>query len=149
MAFDLTAALERVEELLLDTANVRFSEEEITAAVRLALAELSLAAGEGVALEGLDGALETTFAEHLAHLVALGGAGFAALARAGSRADWELQDAGEFANLNRWAEQRLLEFRALLNRAYPDANARMRDQRRSLAPWAGWADDFGEREEGG
>lgn len=145
MSITLNVAIERVEGLLRDSANVRFSEADLALGVRLALAEIWLAAGELLALEGLDGALETSLPAHLEALLATGGAGYAALARAAARADWEMQDAGEFRQLHRWGEERLRDFRALLRQTYPVETARLRDQRRSAAPWAAWTDDFGER----
>jgi len=145
---DVNTVVERVAGLLLDPERVKYGEAEMLAGLRLALGELSLRAGEAYLLTGLDGAMETTLPETLETLLVIGAAGYTALARAGARADWELQDEGEFQRLRSWAEGRLEDFRKVMRSLYPAHVPRVHGQYRSQAPWAAWHGTLGEEEEG-
>lgn len=147
-ALDVNTVMERVAGLLLDPERVKYGEAEVLAGLRLALGELSLRAGEPYALAGLDGVTETTLPATLETLLVIGAAGYAALARAGARADWELQDEGEFQRLQSWAEGRLGDFRKVMGTLFPANMPRVRDQHRSQAPWAAWHGALGEEEKG-
>jgi hypothetical protein len=138
-ALDVNTVVERVAGLLLDPERVKYGEAEVLAGLRLALGELSLRAGEPYALAGLDGVTETTLPATLETLLVI---------RAGARADWELQDEGEFQRLQSWAEGRLGDFRKVMGTLFPANVPRVRDQHRSQAPWAAWHGALGEEEKG-
>ena len=145
MAATLASMITRVEDFVLDGANVKFTEANITDALRQAVSDISLAAGVAITLDGLDGAAATTLPARLEGTLVTGAAGFLGLMRAGARADWESQADGEPKRLGEWGSYWLKYFRNRLDGYYPAETGRMYDQRRSAAPFASWADDFGEK----
>jgi hypothetical protein len=145
MALNLAAVITRVENFCLDASNVKFTEANITDAVRQALGDISLAAGEVILLDGLDSAAETTLPARLEGVLVTGAAGFLGLMRAGARADWESQSDGEPKRMGEWGSYWLKYFRGRVDDYYPAGTGRMFDQRRTSAPFASWADDFGEK----
>jgi hypothetical protein len=140
----LTDLITQVEGLLADAGNVKWSDAEITNGLRLAMSEASLNAGELLTLTGLDSAPATTLPALVEGILALGGAAYCAVQRVAAWADWESESL-ESAQLQGWGEARLQDFRTLLRQAYPAETTRVRDQRRSTAPFAAWTDDFGEQ----
>jgi hypothetical protein len=144
MAMTLAEATERAAIVLGDVGNLKWSAAEVAAGLAQALGEMSLAAGQALTLAGLEGAAATTLPATLERALVTGAAGWCAVMRAGAKADWESQSQGEPQRLAEWGDRRLVEFRAQLGQVYRD-EARLHGQRTSSAPWAGWADDFGER----
>ncbi len=145
MAYDLATVITRVENFCLDASNVKFTEASITDAIRQALGDMSLAAGVVLTLDGLDSAAATTLPARLEGALVTGAAGYVALMRAGSRADWESQSQAEPKKLQDWGSYWLKYFRGRLDDYYPAETGRMYDQRRTSAPFAAWADDLGEK----
>ncbi len=119
MGLTLTTATDFVELLLADSSNVKWSTSEISFAIRQALGELSEAAGQAFTLNGLDGAAATTVPALLESALISGAAGFCAVIRVGSRADWESSAEGEPARLSAWGAARLGEFRSQVKAKYP------------------------------
>lgn len=145
MAYDLATVITRVENFCLDASNTKFTEASITDAIRQALGDVSLAAGVVLTLDGLDGATETTLPPRLEGSLVSGAAGYAAMMRVGSRADWESQSQDEPKKLQAWGSYWLKWFRGRVDDYFPAESGRMYDQRRSAAPFAAWADDLGEK----
>lgn len=133
MPLNLTAALQRAAALLGDAAQEKWTPTELTCALRSGLGEMNLAAGQPLALEGLDGAAVTSLPESLEQTLCLGAAGIAALARAAAQADWPEQPPGQADPLRTWGEARLADFRAQC-RQYFGAS----EPRRTTQPWAAW-----------
>jgi len=146
MAVTLASLITRVEDFVLDASNVKFTEANITDAIRQALADVSLAAGVVLTIDDLDSATDTTLPPRLEGALVCGAAGFLGLMRAGSRADWESQADAEPKRLAEWGQYWLKYFRGRVDDYYPAESGRMYDQRRSAAPFAAWADDFGEKD---
>jgi hypothetical protein len=144
MAFDLTTIQARAAALLMDTGNELWSAADVTNAVRMALYEMSLAAGSPLTLSGLDMAASTTVPALLEGALIVGAAGYAAAARQADKADFEV--ASEAKELKPWAEARLREFRSMLEQMYPAGSARLANMRSSSSPWSSWKDDFGEKD---
>lgn len=125
MTLTLTDALTRLRALLVDSGSVGvWSEETLTAGLRQALAEASLAAAADCAgevvftLAGLDGAGETSLPARLEGLLCWGAAGYAAVVLG-------LEELGrqrllpQGIPLREWGEQRLKEFRFMLAAEFP------------------------------
>jgi hypothetical protein len=122
MAATLSSLTDRVEALVMDIGNRIFDTSTIAEGIRLALGEYNLARESAalapVTLSGLDGAALTTLDSGHESLLVLGGAGYAAAARAVDRAEsFELDK--EARDLTSWAEKRLAEFRAMLRSIHP------------------------------
>ena len=145
MAVTLAAILTRTEDFLLDGSNSKFTEADITNAIRAAMGEVSLKAGEVLTLDGLDSAAATTLPARLESVLVVGAAAHCALMRAGARADWESQAEGEPKKLFDWGSYWMKYFLGRVSDFYP-TELRMYDQRRSAAPFASWADDLGEKD---
>jgi hypothetical protein len=145
MAIDYSAALARVRAFLMDSSSLVWQDSDLQGAIRLSLGEISLLAGEGFFLSGLDSAVNTTLPANLEALLVVGAGGYAGVSRAADRSEaFEL--VGEFKDTKQWGEKRLAEFRSQLGKIYPGDHARTASQRSATAqPWASWTDDFGEK----
>ena len=117
----LATITEQARALLMDGSGTAWDETTITAAVRQAAAEYSLAAGEPLLIEGLNGAVTTLEAPYDS-LIVWGAAAYAALARAIDRADvFDIEGVNQAsaAALRAWGEARLAEYRTMLRSVYP------------------------------
>ena len=122
MPATLASLIDRVEALVMDSANRVFDVVTVTEGLRLALSEYNLARETAtlaaVTLSGLDGAVATTLGAGHESLLVLGGGGYAASARSVDRAEsFELDK--ESTSLAGWAEKRLSEFRSMLTILHP------------------------------
>jgi hypothetical protein len=128
----------------MDSGSLSWADADLQEGIRLSLAEISLRAGEGYTLSGLDGAGATTLPTLAEGLLVLGAAAYAATARAVDRAEsYDL--ANEAEGVNTWAVKEFVSFRLLLERMYPPEQTRTASQKAATdPPWSGWADDFGE-----
>lgn len=120
---DITLATitEQARALLMDGSGTAWDDTTMTAAVRQAAAEYSLAAGEPLLIAGLNGAVTTLEAPYDA-LIVWGAAAYAALARSIDKADtFDIEGVNEAAaaTLRGWGEARLAEYRAMLRAVYP------------------------------
>lgn len=114
----------RVRALMADGSQTIYATQACTEAIRLALGEYNLAAlvtdetAVLVAIQNLDGAVATTLPAEHESLLVLGGAAYAALARAVERSD--VQDGGkESAAVKAWGDARLREFKGMLGAVFP------------------------------
>lgn len=164
MSATLATLLTRVRDLLADSGADLWMDASLTEALRLALGEYNLAArvdapaGALAALQGLDGATETSLPAAHESLLVWGAAAWAALGRAVDRAG--LQDGGaESQVFKAWGEARLGEFKAMLAALFPgyraalngeaasaalpdDEAARLADLRTAAnPPWGVWQED--------
>ncbi len=142
MTFTLSDLLNRVRLFLHDDEGARYSDDDLTAAGRMALMEINLVSAQAFTLAGLDGVGETTLPEHLHHLLGMGTAGYAAMARAAAQAEWELSPQ-QGLPLMLWSRNVMEDFRRILCTLYPPETARLHEQR-SATPFVRWDGDLGE-----
>ncbi|WP_298007925.1 MULTISPECIES: hypothetical protein [Anaerolinea] len=142
MTLTLSDLLNRVRLFLHDSEGARYSQDDLTAAVRMALMEINLVSAQAFTLAGLDGVIETTLPERLHHLLGMGAAGYAATARAAAQAEWELSPQKELS-LTLWSRNVMEDFRRILCTLYPPETARLHEQR-AATPFVRWDGDLGE-----
>jgi hypothetical protein len=164
MALDLTTTLTRTAGLLQDASNALWSTADLTNAIRLALGEMSLAAGTALTLNGLDSTSSTTVPALMESALVVGSAAYAASSRQVDKADFEVLS--EATELSPWVVARMADFRRMLAMQYPGSlpesngstsnggvqappaweTTRLAGLRASNNPYTSWADDFGEKE---
>ncbi|HEX9107427.1 MAG TPA: hypothetical protein VF832_09365 [Longimicrobiales bacterium] len=118
MSSTLTTLRARARTLLMDASGAIWDDAALEEGLRLALGEYQLAAARAVTLAGLDGAAVTSLDAQHDLLLVLGGAAYAALARAVDRAE-SVELGAQAADLKTWGEARLREFKAMLCVVYP------------------------------
>ncbi len=140
MPFDLTTTLSRVRSLLMESGTAIWSDAVITEGIRLAAGEAGLAKAQPLTLAGLDGAASTTLPTVLESALVVGGAAYAALARAADRAE-QFELANESGALAAWGEARLADWRRMLQEGF--AALRAANLRSGASPWSAWEEAQG------
>ncbi len=134
MTATLDSLRDRVETLLQDGANLIYDPASLDEMIRLAVGEYVQARGAPQTLSGLDGAVVTSIPVEHEVVIVIGAVGYAVTARVHKRAEsYQMHPTGPVVLA--WAERRLAEFRALLERV------RLETLQGSLsAPWGetGW-----------
>lgn len=142
MSLNLNTLLERTRLFLHDGEGARYSDDDLTTAIRMALMELNLVSAQAYTLEGLDGVETTTLPETLHHLLGMGAAGYAATARAAEQVEWELSPQKGLP-LALWGRNVMEDFRRILCALYPPEIARLHEQR-TATPFVRWEGTLGE-----
>lgn len=117
MALALSDIRERVRRFFQDETGLVWSDHQLDEAIRLALAGYSQACGSEQTIQGLDGAIETTFPAADVSILTIGAAGYAACGRAARREEGFQPDVQSTAGLERWGERRLEQYAARLEAA--------------------------------
>jgi hypothetical protein len=133
MPATLTTAKAQLTEQLSDLTNLVWSSTALEETLRESLAELSKVYGEALSLNGLDGAVSTTFDELDTHVLISGGLAYAIRFRVMGRFEEASHEDLQPEEMARWAEAAMNKFQSELTQV------RMRRfQETSDHPYSPW-----------
>ncbi len=133
MAHTLSTVRDQVETNLLDSTNLIWSTTILDEAIRAALVELSRIYGEELTLEGLDAAIETTFADLDVYVLIRGAVAYALTFRVVGRYEEATPEPKLAPNFATQAEETFTEFRTMLTLT----DLRLK-QHSAESPFSGW-----------
>ena len=114
MPATLITAKAQLAEQLSDITNLIWSSSALEEVMRESLAELSKAYGEALTLNGLDGAVSTTFDELDTHVLISGGLAYAIRFRVMGRFEEASPEDLQPEEMARWAEAAMNKFQSEL-----------------------------------